>query len=211
MYPSPPFHRSAQHAIDEDTTLFFDLDGTLVDSDYANFLAYKQAIEAVTGMSTDIAFNRQQRFNRTILAECFPCLSQEQLNEIILLKESYTKDHLKHTALIAPTVMILKQYARTHRTVLVSHCREDRALETLAFYGLTDDFDDLLFRHSDNSKSVNKYQRAIEWTGVSPRSVVAYENENTEIANAMAAGINTINPGVNLALWKALLLKQTSV
>lgn len=200
MYPIPPYHSSAQHAIDEDTTLFFDLDGTLVDSDYANFLAYQQAIEVVTGMSTGIAFNRQQRFNRGLLAECFLNLNQEQLNEIIQLKESYTKEYLKHTALIAPTVTILKQYARTHRTVLVSHCREDRALETLAFYGLTDDFDDLLFRHIDDSKLVNKYQRAIEQTGVSPHSVVAYENENIEIANAMAAGINTINPGVNLAL-----------
>ena len=36
--------------IKADSILFFDLDGTLVDTDYANFLSYKKAIEFVKKM-----------------------------------------------------------------------------------------------------------------------------------------------------------------
>jgi beta-phosphoglucomutase len=32
--------------IQADSVLFFDMDGTLIDTDYANFLSYKKAIHA---------------------------------------------------------------------------------------------------------------------------------------------------------------------
>lgn len=35
--------------ISDDTVLFFDLDGTLIDTDYANYLAYEKAIQTIAG------------------------------------------------------------------------------------------------------------------------------------------------------------------
>lgn len=40
--------------IKKDTVLFFDMDGTLVDTDYANFLAYQQAISEIVESDLNI-------------------------------------------------------------------------------------------------------------------------------------------------------------
>ena len=211
MFSLPAFNQEMQSQIKSDSVLFFDLDGTLVDSDYANYLAYQAAFNTVTGMDSGIAFNRFERFNRRTLMHAFPYLSQEQLSEIVRYKEIYAKQYLQYTALIAPTATLLKQYSRTHHTVLVSHCRAERAQQTLDFYDLHHDFDEQLFRQDNEDKPKNKYQHAIDYLGVTPSSVIVFENEFDEISNAIHAGVTTINPGVNLSLWKALLLKKTTI
>ena len=200
MINLPSIYQKTQNQIKADSVLFFDLDGTLVDSDYANYLAYQAAFKQMTGMHSGIAFNRIKRFNRQTLKQTFPYLSLEQLNEIVRHKETYAEKYLQYTALIAPTVTLLKQYSQTHRIVLVSHCRAARAQQTLDFYGLEHDFDELIYRKDNTEKPSNKYQHAIDCLDITASSVVAFENEIGEIHNAIKSGITTINPGVNLSL-----------
>ena len=49
-----------------------DLDGTLIETDYANYLSYMQALEEETGQKHDIPFNPRKRFNREELKVKIP-------------------------------------------------------------------------------------------------------------------------------------------
>ena len=51
--------------IKKDTVLFFDMDGTLVDTDYANFLAYQQAISEIVESDLNIEYDSNFRLNRS--------------------------------------------------------------------------------------------------------------------------------------------------
>jgi beta-phosphoglucomutase len=173
----------------------FDLDGTLVDTDYANFLAYKKAIRSVTKSNNNLAFNPKRRFNRSGLPSAVPSLTQVEYETIIQEKEKYYNDFLHEMKLNAEIANILSKYSKTHKTVLVSNCRKDRAMTTLGHFGLVDKFTNIFCREpTDNVKKVNKFQNAISKLAVLPNLVVAFENEEGEIAEAKEAGISIINP-----------------
>ena len=61
--------------IKKDTVLFFDMDGTLVDTDYANFLAYQQAISEIVESDLNIEYDSNFRLNRSSLKIFVPFLS----------------------------------------------------------------------------------------------------------------------------------------
>lgn len=175
--------------------LLFDMDGTLVDTDYANFLAYKKAIQSVTKSNNDLAYHPKRRFNRSSLTSAVPNLTQAEYEKIIQGKEKYYNDFLHEIKLNAEIANILFKYSKTNKTVLVSNCRKDRAMTTLGHFGLAEKFTELFFRElTDNDNRVNKFQDAISKLGVPPNLVVAFENDEGEIADAREAGISIINP-----------------
>ena len=182
------------------TIFFFDLDGTLINTDFANFLSYKAALLAVMGKNaSSISYNPMKRFNRSLLSSLFPSLTQSDYDRVIIEKEKFYKDYLSETTTIKDNVEILLKYSSTHKTVLVSNCRKDRALATLSYYGLADKFTDLFYRDATlYTKKINKYQNAINILGVSTKDVITFENEESEIADAMDAGIKIINPKILL-------------
>ena len=171
------------------------MDGTLVDTDYANFLAYKRAIQSVTSSTNEITYNPDRRFNRSRLYSVLPNLTQTDYEKIIQEKEEYYNDFLHETKLNEEIVNILFKYSKTNKTVLVTNCRKDRAMTTLKHFGLADKFNHIFCREFvDNDKKVNKFQSAISKLGVSPNLVIAFENEENEIQDALNAGISIINP-----------------
>jgi phosphoglycolate phosphatase-like HAD superfamily hydrolase len=181
--------------ITADTILFFDMDGTLIDTNYANFLSYKKAILSVTKSDQDLIFNPDKRFNRSILKNAVLNLKENEYARILKEKEEYYNDFLHETKLNKAIVDILIKYSKTNKTVLVTNCRKDRAVITLKHFGLLDKFSKMFYREiSDNDKKINKFQNAILKLGISPNFVIAFENEEGEIANAQKAGISIINP-----------------
>ena len=61
---------------------------------------------------------------------------------------------------------------------------------TLNYFGLTDKFSNIFYRQLDNNETkINKYQNAISCLSVLPRAVIVFENEQSEIADAIKAGI----------------------
>jgi beta-phosphoglucomutase len=63
--------------INSDTVLFFDMDGTLIDTDFANFLSYQEAIKSVMQSETEIQYVPNERFNRSTLNKLVPSLTEE--------------------------------------------------------------------------------------------------------------------------------------
>ena len=181
--------------ITNETILFFDMDGTLINTDYANFLSYKKAIHSVTNNGLELSYNPKVRFNRSFLKIALPNLNYADYEKITQKKEEYYIDFLSETKLNEVIAEILFKYSKTNRTFLVTNCRKDRAFMTLNHFGLTDKFDKIFYRQfSDDNEKVNKFQNAISELGVPPNLVVAFENEDIEIAYAKEAGIEIINP-----------------
>jgi beta-phosphoglucomutase len=181
--------------IKADTVLFFDLDGTLINTDYANYLSYEKAIYTVTNHGLDLSYDPKKRINRSFLKTALPNLSQADYEKIIQKKEEYYKSFLEETKLNNDIAEVLFKHSKTNRTVLVTNCRKGRALMTLDHFGLTDKFDNIFYRQvTDNDKKINKFKNAISELGLSPALVVAFEHEEIEIEHAKEAGIKIINP-----------------
>jgi FMN phosphatase YigB (HAD superfamily) len=183
-----------ESTINADTVLFFDMDGTLVDTNLANFISYKKAIISVTKSDHNLNYNPDKRFNRSNLKKSVPNLGESDYEKIIQEKEEYYDDFLHETKLNAEVTDILIKYSKSHRTVLVTNCRQERAMTTLNHFGLADKFSHIYFRQfADNEEKINKFQNAILKLGVPPNFVIVFENEISEINDAKIAGIPSNN------------------
>lgn len=177
------------------TILFFDMDGTLVDTSLANFLAYKKAILSVTKSDHDVTYSSDRRFNRSNLKNAVPDLTESEYKKIIQEKEECYSDFLQEIKLNAKTADILFKYSKTNKAVLVTNCRKNRAMITLRHFGLENKFSHIFCRElGNNEKKINKFQNAISKLGVPPNFIIALENEESEIKDAQKAGISIINP-----------------
>lgn len=147
-----------ESAINSDTVLFFDMDGTLVDTNLANFLSYKKAISSVTKSDHNLIYNPDKRFNRSNLKNAVPNLSEHEYDRIIQEKELYYDDFLPETKLNEMIAEVLFKYSKTNKTVLVTNCRKDRAMTTLNHFKLTDKFHSIFYRQfTNNEEKINKF------------------------------------------------------
>jgi beta-phosphoglucomutase len=176
--------------ITHDKVLFFDMDGTLVDTDYANYLSFKMAIQSVINPRQLLEFNPNERFNRTILQREFPNLNNNEYQEIIRLKERFYAENIGQTKLLSFANEILNKYFELNTTVLVTNCREDRAIMTLSQHALTDKFKYKIFRKPiDKNRHINKFENALKTLELEPQMIIVFENEQFEIDEAVKAGI----------------------
>lgn len=176
------------------------MDGTLIDTNLANFNSYQKAIISVTKTDNKITFDPAKRFNRSSLKKELPNLTEVEYEKIIQRKEECYENFLHETFLIPENLEILLKYSETNKTVLVTNCRKNRALMTLDYHGLKNKFSRILCREFGGSKTekINKFQNAISKLGVLPSLVVAFENEVPEISDARESGIKIINPVLHI-------------
>ena len=84
----------------------------------------------------------------------------------------------------------MDSFFELNTTVLVTNCREDRAIMTLNQHGLTDKFKHKIFRKSiDKDRHINKFENALKMLELEPQMIIAFENEQFEIEEAIKAGI----------------------
>ena len=177
------------YRINNKSILFFDLDDTLVYTSNANSLAYIKAIQQVIQLDVDFYFRSNNRFTRDVLKKEIPNLDEEKYERIIELKEKFYIEYLSETKLNNALVNVLKKYSKINETILVTNCREERAVTTLNYHGLIDDFTYKFYRQEKD----RKYEYALNYLQISPISVIAFENEESEIKAAILAGILSEN------------------
>lgn len=180
--------------IDKNSVILFDMDGTLIETDLANFLSYKNALESFGKLDQELRYDSKNRFNRTTLKRVVHNLTANQYQKIIERKEENYINLLYKTKLNNQVATILNQYYKTNRTVLVTNSRKDRALITLNYHKVVDKFNDFFFRQSfENRIRINKYKNAISCLNLSVKNVIVFENEKQEIDDAINAGISIHN------------------
>ena len=189
--------------ITEDSILFFDMDGTLVDTDYANFLAYKQAISETIKFDFNVEYDPNFRLTRNSLTVIAPFLSETECHGIIEKKEKIYHNYLHEIQVRKEQVSIVFEYAKLNKIVLVTNSHSDRAMTILNYFGLTEYFDEKFCQESMGEKNkVNKFQNAIEKLDITPNIVIAFENEESEVLLALKTGIEIINPKMDVSYEK---------
>lgn len=174
--------------INAKTILLFDLDGTLIDTDKANFLAYKSAILKINNIEIEDIYKK--RINRTLLKDILIDISDELISEIVLIKEEIYLEYLMHTKLIIENYKLLLKHSNRNKIYLVTNCRKNRALQLLEYHNIINYFTDFIFRDENtDNKYINKYEIAIRQLNLNKKDILIYENEIVEIEKAIEIGI----------------------
>ncbi len=167
-----------------------DLDGTLVHTDYANYLSYRKAVEVVTGGSRSLAYSPTRRVTRTNLRSLVPGLSEAEYERIVALKQRCEATYLPYTILHTALAAFLDEVSRTNPVVLATNCSERRARLTLAHHGLCHVFQRVLCSPSRvGTSDPAKHAIAIAALGLDPQTVVVFDDDPAALQEAAAVGV----------------------
>lgn len=185
--------RQLEQKVTSATILFFDMDGTLIDTDYANYLAYREAVQQIIGQDISPYYTPNERFTRDSLKN-IPGLDCQNFNKIIQTKNELYLGNISETRLNSLALFVLEKYSKTNKTALITNCREERAMATLNHHGLADTFTYKFYKQESYAeKEINKYAFALASLKVKPSTALIFENEAAEIDVAILAGIPAEN------------------
>ena len=173
--------------ISDKNLLVFDLDGTVVNTDMANYLAYKEAIQQIIGLDLPIAHSKDERFTREKLSSIIDNLTDLQYKNIIEMKNDIYQKYLPMSKVNACVIGVIEKYINTNKIILATSSRKNRAEMVLQHHGLTNIFDYMFFKEDYSQK--NKFLHVVNYFGVSANSIFVFENDNDEIRKAIASGI----------------------
>jgi HAD superfamily hydrolase (TIGR01509 family) len=177
---------------------FFDLDGTLVDTHEANFLAYRHAVESVKGVLLDDVLRTRIKAGESsnhFLASLMPELTSQEIARINEEKGNIYPDHLDASLLNEYLSVFLQQMSEHYATVLVTTAKKKNALAVLRQHNLEHYFSDMIF--GDDVRNMKPhpeaYVTALQKTNLQPNEVIAFEDSQKGIEAAEAAGITTVH------------------
>lgn len=177
---------------------FFDLDGTLVDTHEANFLAYQQAILDVVGKEAPDELReyiKQGRSSHEFLPMVVEGISADEVQRVNEQKKHTYKIFASQSVPNDYLVGLLKSFSKHHVTVLVTTAKRQNAETILEAHGLKDSFTFTIY--GDEVKNMKPdpeaYLLAVEKAGVTPEEVMVFEDSEKGIAAAEAAGLNVVH------------------
>ena len=175
--------------------LLFDLDGTLVDTREANYLAYRDAFaESGYELTAEQFATTWGRDSRDFIPDLLPGIAQEGVDTIRAAKSRLYAEQLHRTAGNEALIAFLRLVAPTHRTALVSTAKSGNGRQILAAHGLTSLFDVVVWGDDvERSKPHPEgYLRALELLGVDAADSLAFEDSATGRKAALAAGLTVL-------------------
>jgi beta-phosphoglucomutase len=167
--------------------LVFDLDGTLVNTDLANFLSYEAAISKIFSGKLKITFNPIRMTTRETIKNEFPELTIENINKIVMEKELIFHKYLTKTVLNSDVASILER-SNEKINILATNSRKNRAEMLLKHHGLTNKFSHVLCR--DSASQSEKYVDLRKFMLGKIKSAIIFEDDYEEIKRAISAGIH---------------------
>jgi beta-phosphoglucomutase len=183
--------------------LFFDLDGTLCDTDQANYHAYSKAfqdeghhIDEPTFWSEAVGTHAND-FIRALI----PGISTESVKRIREHKARYYPELMHLVRPHRELIDFLKVTSPLHQTVLVTTAAEANAMSVVRATGLVELFDHFVFGTSveHNKPHPEAYLKALQLTGLQPDEALAFEDSQTGIDAAVAAGLKVIKIAISRA------------
>jgi hypothetical protein len=155
-------------------SVFCDMDGTLVGTDYANYLSCRRAVIEATHGTHDVDFT-DERLNRENLKRRLPSLTTSQIERIVALNAEYFTGFISEAILNTALAHLITKHQGKNTIVLATRCRKRRALEVLNHHKLLECFSRLIC-HEDllQCGSSNKYECAIELIGAKATKLSLY-------------------------------------
>lgn len=179
---------------------FFDLDGTLVDTQEADFLAYRDAFLEVANLAItreDFARTNGQEMRDKVVSLVPKGMDSEQLLALANAKRRHYKKYLHLTSPNERLVKFIEQITHGAKIILVTSAKQQNAKSVLQAHGLLEIFDHMIFGEdvSHNKPHPEAYLLALRKSGLAAQEVVAFEDSEAGIASASEAGIAVIKIG----------------
>lgn len=177
--------------------LFFDLDGTLVNTHESNASAYYQAIVDVLGeqrvnrdaLYAEIAGGKNCRdFLRTLISD----IDDGTIDAIARRKAQLYPDHLDASELNEDLVHFIREEKDAGTVItLVTTAKRTNALNVLRYHGIEDLFDFMVFGDDVDAlkPAPDIYLRALQVSGIDHPYAEAFEDSAAGIQAASNAGI----------------------
>lgn len=153
----------------------YDLDNTLVYSNYLNNYSYNYALK-VKGIHS---VNGYERITRDVIIKKYPELDDKLLNEIIQIKQLIFLCNLKYTKPNLNLIEFVKSGLKDNAILWTSGDR-NRVISILRYYDITNCFKYVLFSNKENiSEDIIKICSIFNCT---PQNLVFFE-DNIEVIN----------------------------
>ena len=175
--------------------LIFDLDGTLVSTQLANFKAYRKAFAAegihVSKNQYDQLFGL--RFE-DLIKQIAPKLTTTQKRRVQKLKSIYYRKNFEHLKLNLPLVSFMKMLKGSYKLALVTTSSRINAESVLRQFKLLNIFDIMIFGEDVNKgkPAPDCFQLCMNLLRVKPSECLVFEDSKVGIVAAMHAGASVI-------------------
>jgi HAD superfamily hydrolase (TIGR01509 family) len=177
--------------------LFFDLDGTLAETDSLHLPTWVDVLEPY-GLEVDEEFYRENvsgRDTSEIVRDLLPELSDEENRSIGDAKEASFRERASELEPLPGLVDFIERgRERGMKIALVTNAPEENVEAILFALELRDFFDAIVL--SDEVEAVKPdpapYRAALEKIGVPAEEALAFEDSVSGIASAVAAGVPTV-------------------
>ena len=148
-----------------------------------NFLSYKRAIFEVIGMILSDEFLKN-RCDKRVLQ--YLNLDEQACFEIARAKERYFKEYIKQTSINKKLFKLMQSIQKESDVFIVTNAKESRINLMFEFYNLKN------LPQIYINKSGNKYQNCIEKYNLDAKKIIAFDDEISQLKNALKAGIINI-------------------